>query len=355
MKISDMDVGPVSSLTRLHPESVRETMDSVRSPVAAARAHGEGEMSQTESGSANGPEPGGRRGARTRWWLAGAVALALAATGLWLGLRPGAGSSAAPLTVTSVSPTPSASASATPTPTPSPTPAAFALASLPRPEIDGLLPQELPRAKIGTLRDLPGSVAAPRSPRIPVWPRPDVSRKPVLALESTYYDADARWLVLERRPGWVKVLVPYGRGALPSQDPERVNGAAGWLRARDVVLRAENRSVVVDLSDRTVTVTQADGTTARLVAAVGAPETPTPRGLTQVFTVTEAVNTGLSVFLSMQSESLDGFYGTDYAATAIHVGVGQGQAVSNGCVRLTSGDFAQLTDLDPGVPVLIEP
>jgi lipoprotein-anchoring transpeptidase ErfK/SrfK len=224
---------------------------------------------------------------------------------------------------------------------------------LPRPDIDGILPRELPLAKIDTLRGLPGSVAAPRSPSIPVWPRPDVSRKPVLALESHYYDAEARWLVLERRPGWVKVLVPYGRGALPSHDPEQVNGSAGWLRTSDVVLRKENRSVVVDLSDRTVTVTQADGTTARLAATVGAPETPTPEGLTQVFTVTEAVNTGLSVFLSLQSESLDGFFGEDYAATALHVGEGQGQAISNGCVRLTSTDFEHLADLDPGVPVLV--
>lgn len=303
-------------------------------------------MSQTQSGFTPDPEPQRPQAGRSWAWLAGVVALALAGTGLWIGLRPDAGASA-PGPTPSVSPSPSAS------PTPEPTPAAFALDALPRPDIAGILPRALPLAKIDTLRGLPGSVASPRSPRIAVWPRPDVSRKPVLALESHYYDADARWLVLERRPGWVKVLVPYGRGALPSHDPEQVNGSAGWLRASDVVLRKENRSVVVDLSDRTVTVKHADGTTARLAATVGAPATPTPRGLTQVFTVTEAVNTGMSVFLSMQSEALDGFYGTDYAATALHVGVGQGQAVSNGCIRLMGADFAQLTDLDPGVPVLI--
>jgi lipoprotein-anchoring transpeptidase ErfK/SrfK len=197
-------------------------------------------------------------------------------------------------------------------------------------------------------------VALPKDDRIPVWTRPDATEPPVLALESIYYDAEARWLVLDRRPGWIKVLVPYGRGALPSSDPGKVNGTAGWLRDSDVVLRREMRSVVVDLSDRTVTVNHADGTTDQLAAAVGAPATPTPLGLTQVFTVTEAVNTGLSVFLSMQSEALDGFYGTDYAATALHVGDGQGQAVSNGCVRLTSADFERLADLDPGVPVLVK-
>lgn len=301
-------------------------------------------MSETYNGA---EEPRRRPTARTWAWVGGAVALALVGTGLWLGLRPDAAPEAA---VVSVPPSPSASS--TPAP-PEPTPAAYSLPALPTPDIVELLPRELPLAEIGTLDDLPGSVAVPQDARIPVWGRPDVTREPVLALESRYYEAEARWLVVERRPGWVKVLIPYGRGALPSQDPERVNGSAGWLRTEDVSLRDEKRSVVVDLSDRTVTVRHADGTSAQLAAGIGAAATPTPHGLTQVFTVTEAVNTGLSVFLSMQSESLDGFYGNDYAATAIHVGEGQGQAVSNGCIRLTSADFEQLAGLDPGVPVLV--
>lgn len=297
--------------------------------------------------------PGSRRGPAARvWaWVAGGVAVVLLGTALWAGLRPDDEPAPAAAATPPASPSPSPSAT---TPKPTPTPAVYALASLPGPDIDAILPRGLPQADVGSLADLPGSVALPKDDRIPAWTSPDLTKAPVLALESRYYDAEARWLVLDRRPGWVKVLVPYGRGALPSHDPEKVNGSAGWVRADDVVLRREMRSVVVDLSDRTVTVTHADGTTDRIAAAVGAPATPTPRGLTQVFTVTEAVNTGLSVFLSMQSETLDGFYGTEYAATALHVGDGQGQAVSNGCIRLTGADFEQLSDLDPGVPVLIK-
>jgi lipoprotein-anchoring transpeptidase ErfK/SrfK len=284
--------------------------------------------------------------------VGGIVAVALLGTALWAGVRPVDKADAAAVVVVSSSPSPSPSATPTRT-TPTPTPAPYSLPFLPGPDIDGILPRGLPRAEVSTLADLPGSVAEPKDARIPVWTRPDVTKAPVLALESVYYDAEARWLVLERRQGWVKVLIPYGRGALPSRDPEKVNGSAGWLRGSDVDLKQEKRSVVIDLSDRVVTVKHADGTSDQLAAAVGAQATPTPQGLTQVFTVTEAVNTGLSVFLSMQSESLDGFFGNDYAATALHVGVGQGQAVSNGCVRLTSADFERLTDLDPGVPVLV--
>lgn len=309
-------------------------------------------MSETYSGFTARPDPRRLPGARAWAWVAGIVAVALLATGAWLGLRPDDDPDPVAITVTSASPSPSAS----PTPPkPKPKPASFDLADLPRPAIDELLPRALPLTKIDTFKGLPGSVAVPRADRIPAWARPDVTRKPVLALESRYYDADARWLVLERRPGWVKVLIPYGRGALPSQDPARVNGVSGWLRGDDVVLKKEKRSVVVDLSAHTVTVRHADGTRDQLAATVGAPATPTPQGLTQVFTVSEAVNTGLSVFLSLQSESLDGFYGTDYAATAMHVGVDQGLSVSNGCIRLTSADFQKIAGLDPGVPVLIQP
>ncbi|MEV0894659.1 L,D-transpeptidase [Promicromonospora sp. NPDC050262] len=284
---------------------------------------------------------------RKAWiWVAAVVAVAVVGTAAWFGLRTG-------LDPVEAAPSASPSPSASPTPEPTPTPAGYSLAALPRPDIDALLPAELPVTKLDTLRGLPGSVAEPREARIPVWAAPDVTEAPVLALEADYYDADARWLVLEREPGWVKVLVPYGRGALPSDDPDRVNGVSGWLRADDVVLEKERRSVVVDLSDRTVTVTHDDGSRDVLPAGVGTPETPTPLGLTQVFTVTEAVNTGMSVFLSMQSESLDGFYGTDYAATALHAGEGQGQSVSNGCIRLTSAGLERLTGLDPGVPVLV--
>ena len=292
---------------------------------------------------------------RKLWaWIAGGLAVVLLGSAVWVGLLPRdepAPAAADPSASPSASPLPSSSPT---TPKPSPTPAAYSLKSLPRPDIAELLPRALPQAEVGSLEDLPGSVARPDDSRIPVWADPDVTEAPVLALESRYYDAEARWLVLDSRPGWVKVLIPYGRGALPSRDAEKVNGTAGWLRGSDVKLIREKRSVVVDLSDRRVTVTHADGSSDRLPAAIGASATPTPQGLTQVFTVTEAVNTGMSVFLSMQSEALDGFYGTDYAATALHVGVGQGQAVSNGCIRLTSADFERLTDLDPGVPVLVK-
>ncbi|GAB4086427.1 hypothetical protein GCM10028784_30570 [Myceligenerans cantabricum] len=282
------------------------------------------------------------------------VVLALAVLGAITVLRddPGArmAAEAAPAS-RSPSPTPR-SPSPTSSPTPSPTPATFDLAALEVPTIESVLPG-MPRSKVATLDDLPGVVAVPRNERTPVWAKPDVSKEPRLALGANQYDTAARWLVLETDDEWAKVLLPYGRGGLPSTDPGSVNGTAGWVRKEAVRLEKEGRSIVVDLSDRTVVVTT-DGGQTTVPAGVGAPSTPTPQGVGQVMTVTMASNTGLSLFLSVQSESLDTFAGVNYAATALHVGVGQGQEVSNGCVRLTPEGFEAVKDLPAGVPVLVQ-
>lgn len=299
----------------------------------------------------NTSDTGGLRPA----WIAALVAggllvVAIAVTGVFtiLGSGPSSDTDRALAAPTgSTSPTPSA----TPTPSPEPTPAEFDLAALTIPTIESVYP-DLPRDATAKLEDLPGKVAVPKRERTPVWAQPDVTEQPKLALASTQYDYAARWLVLDERDEWIKVLLPYGRGALPSQDADAVNGTAGWIRADTVELEREKRSIVIDLSERVMTVD--DGNEKSTVpAGIGAPATPTPLGISQVMTVTVASNTGLSLFLSAQSESLDTFAGVEYAATALHVGVGQGQEISNGCVRLTPAGLGAVKEFPAGVPVLV--
>lgn len=291
-----------------------------------------------------------------RGWLVALVGgvvvlLVIAVTGALTVLNddPTARWAAAPSVVASSAPSPSPTPS--PTPGPSLAPAEFDLAALEVPTIESVMPR-MPRSGATDLDDLPGQVAVPRQDRTAVWAEPDLAVGPRLALAATQYDYDARWLVLATEGDWVQVLLPYGRGALPSSDPGAVNGAAGWVRGDSVSLEREDRSVVIDLSDRTVTVT-ADGTRVSLPAAIGAPSTPTPQGVSQVMTVTMASNTGLSVFLSAQSEALDTFAGVSYAATALHAGTGQGQEISNGCIRLTPSGLDVVKDLPAGVPVVV--
>lgn len=294
----------------------------------------------------------GRTALRPAWraaLIAGIVMLVvIAVTGAFTVLNDG------PSSDTSGAPAPSVSAASTPSRTPAPPrpePAAFDVAALNIPDIESVY-TGMPRSQATWLTDLPGRAAVPKKERTPVWAAPDASRPPRLALAAQQYDYDARWLVLATKGDWVQILLPYGRGALPSSDAERVNGTAGWVRKNVVTLEREDRSVVIDLSDRAVTVDDGSGTTT-IPAGIGAPATPTPRGISQVMTVTTASNTGLSLFLSAQSESLDTFAGVDYAATALHVGVGQGQEISNGCVRLTPQGLDLVKDLPAGVPVLV--
>lgn len=312
---------------------------------AATGSHGDG--------SQGGPGTGSRPTLSRGWvvaLVAGVVALlVIAVTAAIAVLRDDPAERWAAEVTPSISASPSPSPS--PTPTPSPTPAEFDLAALEVPTIESVL-SSMPQSGDVDLESLPGKVAVPEAVRTPVWAEADVSVPPRLALASTQYEYHARWLVLQTQEEWVQVLLPYGRGALPSSDPEAVNGVAGWVREDQVSLEDEDRSVVIDLSDRAVIV-RADGQQVTVPAGIGKPSTPTPQGLSQVMTVTMASNTGMSVFLSAQSETLDTFAGVNYAATAMHVGIGQGQEVSNGCIRLTPAGFDVVKDLPAGVPVVV--
>ena len=62
------------------------------------------------------------------------------------------------------------------------------------------------------------------------------------------------------------------------QLPMRPNGITGYVRARSVRIRRVTTRIVVDLSDRRVTLFRGGRPVLRARAAVGADSTPTPRG-----------------------------------------------------------------------------
>lgn len=198
------------------------------------------------------------------------------------------------------------------------------------------------------------NIATPRERLTPAWSRPDASRRPVLALERRTFESRAAWLVTDSDDGWVEVLVPLGRGALPSDDPEQVNRQAVWVERSSVEVAPARTRVVIDVSDRSLTVVRHEGESVTVPAAVGVKGvSDTPRGVFAVAAHTTA-QVGDVVLLTAQSERLDGFYGTSYAATAIHVGTGVGRAVSNGCVRLTADAYAEhVASLPVGTPVIV--
>lgn len=156
---------------------------------------------------------------------------------------------------------------------------------------------------------------------------------------------------------WLQVLLPL-----------KPNGQTGWVRASDVTLSTTTLVVNVDLSERRLElVDTALGPDASVVleasVVIGAPETPTPVGN---FYVTDPLDlqanpTGVygayALGLSGYSEVLATFNGAP-PQIAIH-GTNEpsqlGEAISNGCIRVSNDVVLQLAGLLPlGTPVVIE-
>ena len=145
--------------------------------------------------------------------------------------------------------------------------------------------------------------------------------------------------------------------------PSRPNDATGWVNADQVVIRKTNARIVVDISERTVTLMQAGRQVARSSAVVGASSTPTPEGLFAVSEIiTQPRNSELGrqvIALTSHSDVHRTFAGGD-GRVALHsyerLGDRLGSTASNGCVRLPARFVKRLARAaGPGTPVLVTP
>lgn len=153
----------------------------------------------------------------------------------------------------------------------------------------------------------------------------------------------------ECRVDWYRVQLPL-----------RPNGITGWVRAEDVRRFSVRTRVVVDLSDRRVTVYRGTAVALRVRAAIGKPETPTPTGryyVNQRLLAGDPLGpwgpggVGISAFSPALVDWVQG------GPIAIH-GTNQprsiGQAASNGCLRISNDRLLELMRLAPeGTPVEI--
>lgn len=156
--------------------------------------------------------------------------------------------------------------------------------------------------------------------------------------------------VLGGGDAWLEVLLPG-----------RPNGQTGWVRGMDVERFDGAREVVIDLSDRLLTVLD-DGTAIfETSVGVGSPSSPTPTGS---FFVTDAVRItnpsgpwGPYAFgLSARSDTVTEFNGGD-GIIGIH-GTNRpgsiGEAQSLGCVRVPNDVMLTVAELlSVGSPVTI--
>jgi hypothetical protein len=151
------------------------------------------------------------------------------------------------------------------------------------------------------------------------------------------------------RPSWYRVKLP-----------RKPNGVMGWVRAEDVTVLPVRTRIVVDLSDRLVTLYRSGRKVLVTPAAIGSSATPTPTGSYYVNQrLVPADPTGPfgpgAIGISAFSEVLTGW--TQGGPIAIH-GTNRpdliGRAVSNGCIRVRNDVLRRLfAAAISGTPVLV--
>jgi len=167
----------------------------------------------------------------------------------------------------------------------------------------------------------------------------------------TEYLQPRTFLVVEKSPDWLKVLLPM-----------RPNNSTGWIRAGDVNLSDVPYEIRVSLDEHMLRMFKDGQEVLSSPVVIGAPGTPTPLG---TFYITDPVDLKASpngaygafaLGLSGYSEVLMSFNGGP-GQIAVHGtnNPGQvGQNISNGCVRVPNDIIVQIADQAPlGTPVII--
>jgi L,D-transpeptidase catalytic domain len=151
------------------------------------------------------------------------------------------------------------------------------------------------------------------------------------------------------RGSWVKVTAE----ALP-------NGHFGWVKfGRDVAVHPVRWELRASLSQRRLEVVQGGRLVRTIPVGIGAPHSPTPTGR---FAVAEKLSGSFGpalgcciLALTARQPRLPAGWNTKITYyVAIHSGVGQGTAVSAGCLHTTEAEVRWLMRTVPlGTPVLI--
>lgn len=166
----------------------------------------------------------------------------------------------------------------------------------------------------------------------------------------TVFGVVARRVEEDCEPSWYQVRLP-----------RRPNRRLGWVRADDVMVGEVRTRLLVDLSDRRVTLFRSGRRVLSTRAAVGASSTPTPTG---TFHVDQRLHSNdpsgpfgpSAVGIAAYSEVLTGW--TQGGPIAIH-GTNRpdliGQAVSNGCIRVRNEVVRRIfAETLSGTPVVIQ-
>jgi lipoprotein-anchoring transpeptidase ErfK/SrfK len=187
---------------------------------------------------------------------------------------------------------------------------------------------------------------------------PGRGRRVARVATTTSWSAHAQRLLVLRRAQrggreWLKVLLPV-----------RPNGTSGWIPRDKALLAAAPYWIELRLGTRRLTVYRHGERVRRFEAVVGAPATPTPRGLAAIYERNRQADPGgfigpWALSLTALSNVLDN-YGGGPGRVAIHGREGAslrdplGSARSHGCIRIGSRAVNWLARrAAPGTPVEI--
>jgi lipoprotein-anchoring transpeptidase ErfK/SrfK len=154
-----------------------------------------------------------------------------------------------------------------------------------------------------------------------------------------------------------------GRTWLKVRLPIRPNGSAGWMPRNRVRLALSRRFITIDLSRRLLRVYKRGRVLKRFKVVVGAPSTPTPRGLFAIYDRVRQPDpkgfTGPWVLpITAHSEKLRKFDGGP-GVVGLHgrgpasLGDPLGSARSHGCIRMDNSRIRYLSRLMVGTAVHI--
>jgi lipoprotein-anchoring transpeptidase ErfK/SrfK len=201
-------------------------------------------------------------------------------------------------------------------------------------------------------------IAQPISSSVKVHDQPDDASpsteypNPWLLDDNPDHTVPQVFLVEERRPDWVRVVLPV-----------RPNGTTGWIRSSDVRLTPNRYRIVVELGAHQITVYQGERVIVQEPVANGTEETPTPTGKYYLRVLLKAPdpNTVYGPYaygLSGHSDVLTEFNGGD-GELGIHGNNDAsvlGKSVTHGCIRISNESITKLAGLLPlGTPVEILP
>jgi len=196
----------------------------------------------------------------------------------------------------------------------------------------------------------PAVAATTKGGPIQVYDAPNGAVQTTLSARTEYLQPRT-FLVVEKSPDWLKVLLPM-----------RPNNSTGYIRASDVNLNDVPYEIRVNLGEHMLRMYKDGQEVLSSPVVIGAPSTPTPLG---TFYITDPVDLkanpngaygAYALGLSGYSEVLMTFNGGP-GQIAVH-GTNNpsqvGQNISNGCVRVPNDIILQIANQAPlGTPVII--